>query len=165
MVEDAAVWARPYIESLTEGKMPFADWNAFFAAFKLKFEPVSPKADTKNKIIGMKQDKRTFSKLVANFETWASRTGWFDQNLFDRLKQTLNANYINRLLYFPVVAKDYATLKAYGHSIDLQVTDLQNNQRQAGAANNNLSSAPRSASGFRDPNVMDIDANNIDSYF
>jgi hypothetical protein len=41
----------------------------------------------------------------------------------------LNANYINRLSYFPVVAKDYAMLKAYGHSIDLQVTNLQKNQR------------------------------------
>jgi hypothetical protein len=44
-------------------------------AFKLKFEPVSPEADTKNKIIGMKQGKRTFGELVADFETWASQTG------------------------------------------------------------------------------------------
>jgi hypothetical protein len=93
----------------------------------LKFEPVSPETNAKNKIIGMKQGKHTFGELVANFETWASHTGWSDQDLFDRLKQTLNANYINRLSYFPVVAKDYTTLKAYGHSIDLQVTDLQNN--------------------------------------
>jgi rRNA maturation endonuclease Nob1 len=63
------------------------------------------------------------------------------------------------------VAKDYATLKAYGHSIDLQVTNLQNNQRQAGATGNNSSSAPRSVPGFRDPNAMDIDANNIGSHF
>jgi hypothetical protein len=41
-------------------------------AFKLKFEPVSPKANAKNKIIGMKQGKRTFGELVADFETWAS---------------------------------------------------------------------------------------------
>jgi hypothetical protein len=83
--------------------------------------------DAKNKIIGMKQGKRTFGELVADFETWASRTGWSEQDLFDRLKQTLNADYINRLFYFPVVAKDYDTLKAYGHSIDLQLTDLHNN--------------------------------------
>jgi hypothetical protein len=63
------------------------------------------------------------------------------------------------------VAKDYAMLKAYGHSIDLQLTDLHNNQHQAGAANNNLSLAPHSAFGFRNPNTMDIDANNIDFYF
>jgi hypothetical protein len=165
MAEDAAVWARPHIESLAEGKTPFASWNAFLVAFKLKFEPVSPEADAKNKIIGMKQGKRTFGELVADFETWASRTGWSEQDLFDRLKQTLNTDYINRLSYFPVVAKDYDTLKAYGHSIDLQLTDLHNNQRQAGASGNNLSSAPRSAPGFRDPNAMDIDANNIDSHF
>jgi hypothetical protein len=113
----------------------------------------------------MKQGKRTFGELVADFETWASRTGWSDQDLFDRFKQTLNADYINRLSYFPVVAKDYAMLKVYGHSIDLQVTDLQNNQRQAGAVGNNSSSAPRSTPGFRDSNAMDIDANNIDSHF
>jgi hypothetical protein len=165
MVENAAVWARPHIESLVEGKTPFADWDIFLAAFKLKFEPVSPEADVKNKIIRMKQGKRIFGELVADFETWASHTGWSDQDLFDRLKQTLNADYINQLSYFLVVAKDYATLKAYGHSIDLQVTDLQNNQRQAGAASNNTSSAPCSASGFRDPNAIDIDANNIDSHF
>jgi hypothetical protein len=75
IVEDAAVWARPYIESLAEGKTPFADWDAFLAAFKLKFEPVNPEANAKNKIIGMKQGKRTFGELVADFETWTSRTG------------------------------------------------------------------------------------------
>jgi hypothetical protein len=63
------------------------------------------------------------------------------------------------------VAKDYTTLKAYGHLIDLQVTNLQNNQRQAGAAGNNSSLAPRSALSFRNSNVMDIDANNIDFHF
>jgi hypothetical protein len=165
MAEDAAVWARPHIESLAEGKTPFASWYAFLVAFKLKFEPVSSEADAKNKIIGMKQGKRTFGELVADFETWASRTGWSEQDLFDRLKQTLNADYINWLSYFPVVAKDYDTLKAYGHLIDLQLTDLHNNQRQAGASGNNSSSAPRSAPGFCDPNAMDINANNIDSYF
>jgi hypothetical protein len=129
MAEDAAVWVRPHIEFLAEGKTPFASWDAFLVAFKLKFEPVSPEADAKNKIIGMKQGKRTFGELVADFETWASRTGWSEQDLFDRLKQTLNADYINQLSYFPVMAKDYDTLKAYGYSIDLQLTDLHNNQR------------------------------------
>jgi hypothetical protein len=47
MVEDAAVWARPHIESLVEGKTPFADWDAFLAAFESKFEPVSPEANAK----------------------------------------------------------------------------------------------------------------------
>jgi hypothetical protein len=63
------------------------------------------------------------------------------------------------------VAKDYDTFKAYGHSIDLQLTDLHNNQCQAGATGNNTSSVPRSTPGFRDPNTMDINANNIDSHF
>jgi hypothetical protein len=76
IVKNAAVWAQLHIESLAEGKTPFADWNAFLAMFKLKFEPVSPKANAKNKIIGMKQSKRTFGELVTNFETWASCTGW-----------------------------------------------------------------------------------------
>jgi hypothetical protein len=110
-----------------EGKMPFADWDVFLAAFELKFEPVSPKANTKNKIIRIKQGKCTFGELVTNFKTWASQTGWSNQDLFDHLKQTLNADYINWLSYFLVVGKDYATLKAYGHSIDLQLTDLHNN--------------------------------------
>jgi hypothetical protein len=86
MAKDTAVWAQPHIESLTEGKMPFASWDAFLVAFKLKFEPVSPKANAKNKIIGMKQGKRTFGELVADFETWASQTGWSEQDLFDCLK-------------------------------------------------------------------------------
>jgi hypothetical protein len=42
--------------------------------FKLKFEPVSPKANAKNKIIRMKQGEHTFDELVADFETWASQT-------------------------------------------------------------------------------------------
>jgi hypothetical protein len=72
MAKDAAVWAQPHIEFLAEGKTPFASWDAFLVAFKLKFEPVSPEANAKNKIIGMKQGKRTFGELVADFETWAS---------------------------------------------------------------------------------------------
>jgi hypothetical protein len=72
IAKDAAVWAQPHIESLTEGKTPFASWDTFLVAFKLKFKPVSPEADVKNKIIGMKQGKRTFGELVADFETWAS---------------------------------------------------------------------------------------------
>jgi hypothetical protein len=75
MVENAAVWTRPHIESLAEGKTPFANWDAFLVVFKLKFEPVSPEANAKNKIIGMKQSKRTFDELVADFETWAFCTG------------------------------------------------------------------------------------------
>jgi hypothetical protein len=165
MAEDVAVWAQPHIESLAEGKTPFASWDTFLVAFKLKFEPVSPKANTKNKIIRMKQCKCTFGELVADFETWASRTGCSKQDLFDHLKQTLNADYINRLSYFLVVAKDYNTLKAYGHSIDLQLTNLHNNQCQAGAISNNSSLAPCSAPSFHDPNAIDINANNIDSHF
>jgi hypothetical protein len=127
MAKDAAVWARPHIESLTEGKTPFASWNVFFVAFNLKFEPVSSKANAKNKIIEIKQGKHTFSELIADFETWASQTGWSKQDLFDYLKQTLNTNYINRLFYFLVVAKDYDMLKTYGHLINLQLTNLHNN--------------------------------------
>jgi hypothetical protein len=54
---------------LAEGKTPFADWDAFLVAFKLKFKLVSLKANAKNKIIEMKQSKRTFGELVADFET------------------------------------------------------------------------------------------------
>jgi hypothetical protein len=72
MAEDTAMWAQPHIESLAEGKTPFASWDTFLVAFKLKFKPVSPKADAKNEIIRMKQGKCTFGELVADFETWAS---------------------------------------------------------------------------------------------
>jgi hypothetical protein len=78
IVKDAAVWTQLYIESLAEGKTSFADWNAFLVAFKLNFEPISRKADTKNKIIGIKQGKHTFGELVADFETWASCISWSD---------------------------------------------------------------------------------------
>jgi hypothetical protein len=63
------------------------------------------------------------------------------------------------------VAKDYAMLKAYGYSIDLQLTNLHNNQCQAGTADNNSFLAPCSASSFCGPNAIDIDANNIDFHF
>jgi hypothetical protein len=69
MAKDAAVWVQPHIESLAEGKTPFADWDTFLAVFKLKFKPVSPKANAKNKIIKMKQGKHTFDELVADFKT------------------------------------------------------------------------------------------------
>lgn len=164
MTEDAAVWAHPHIEILADGKPSFPNWASIIAAFKLKFEPVSPEADAKNKVIGMRQGKWTFSELIADFEIWSSHTGWSDQDLFDRLKQTLNADYITRLLYFPVIANNYATLKAYSHAIDLQLSDLQNNQHQASSLAP-LSLASCTAPGFCNLNAMDIDASNFNDSF
>lgn len=87
MVEDAAIWARPHIETLARDKPTFNDsWDEFLKQFKAKFEPIDATADAKNKIRSLKQGKQTFASLISEFETWSDRTGWSEHDLFDRLK-------------------------------------------------------------------------------
>ena len=51
MTEDAALWARPHIESAASGQPVFGNfWAEFIAAFQTKFEPVDATADAKNKL-------------------------------------------------------------------------------------------------------------------
>ena len=83
MIGDAAVWARPYLETIADNKVAFTDWSAFIAAFKAKFEPINAEVKAKSKIMNMKQGSRTFSSYLSEFEMWSSRTGWSDQDLYD----------------------------------------------------------------------------------
>ncbi|EKM48984.1 uncharacterized protein PHACADRAFT_107816 [Phanerochaete carnosa HHB-10118-sp] len=88
--------------------------------------------------MSIKQGNRTFADYLSDFETYSRRTGWSDNDLYDRLKSGMNSDYLNRLSYFAPLATDYNLVKV---------------------------SQPRSSttrsSGFRDPNAMDIDAMEI----
>ncbi len=166
MSDDAAIWARPHIETLAQNKAAFNDsWDEFLKQFKAKFEPIDATADAKNKILALKQGKQTFASLISEFETWSDRTGWSPHDLFDRLKACMNEEYLRRMSYFPMVASDYDTLKRYGNSIDLQLNDLRNNT-QGFSSSSTTTSVPRNSTpAFRDTNAMDIDASNFDSMY
>ena len=170
MQDSAAIWARPYVEQMgTPSTAPSfkGDWAQFVAAFQAKFEPINASQEAKNKLMVLQQGKRTFASLISEFETWAPRTGWSDPDLFDRLKTCMLQEYLRRMSYYPDVAKDYKTVKKCGHSIDLQLSDLLNNTGGAPSSSSyHTSNAPvPSAFRTRDPNAMDIDATNFDSFF
>jgi hypothetical protein len=76
MTKDAAVWARPYLEQLTDHKPVFDNgkWESFLKAFKQKFEPISASMEAKNKLYNLRQGKRSFAFLESEFNTWAPRT-------------------------------------------------------------------------------------------
>ncbi|EGZ76021.1 hypothetical protein NEUTE2DRAFT_170631 [Neurospora tetrasperma FGSC 2509] len=129
MTDEAAVWARPHIDELSDGRTPFnADWDEFVKQFSAKFEPVDAKNEAKQKLMSIKQGDRTFADYLSDFETYSRRTGWSNNDLYDRLKSGMNSDYLNRLSYFAPLATDYNLVKNYGATIDLQKADLAANQ-------------------------------------
>ena len=83
MTGNATVWARSHLKKITDRKDIFVvtddqgnimyknHWEEFLYLFKAKFEPQDAITEAKN----MKQGNRTFSDYLADFETWAPRTG------------------------------------------------------------------------------------------
>ena len=159
MADDAALWARPHMESLAQNKVPFATWADFITAFQGKFEPVDAVTEAKAKVQAIKQGKRTFNELLADFETWSGRTGWTKPDLYDRLKQCLNDTYRDRLSYFEVPPTDYDTLVDKCRAIDRALLERSAQKGKIPEHNSTTSSA------FRDPDAMDIDATSFDSVF
>ncbi|EKM49175.1 uncharacterized protein PHACADRAFT_201938, partial [Phanerochaete carnosa HHB-10118-sp] len=160
MTDEAAVWARPHIDELSDGRTPFnANWDEFVKQFSAKFEPVDAKNEAKQKLMSIKQGDRTFADYLSDFETYSRRTGWSNNDLYDRLKSGMNSDYLNRLSYFAPLATDYNMVKNYGATIDLQKADLAANQGKP--VSQPRSTTTTRSSGFRDPNAMDIDAMDI----
>ena len=164
MVDDAALWARPHIETAAEGRAPFSTTHAFFEAFKTKFEPIDATAEAKQRLMSLRQDG-TFAVLISEFETWSPRTGWRERDLYDRLKACLSKEYLSRISYFQDVATDYPTLKKQAQAVDRQLNDLANNANRGYAKTTKSPATMTTASAWRDPNAMDIDATNFDSMF
>ncbi|EKM51523.1 uncharacterized protein PHACADRAFT_199036 [Phanerochaete carnosa HHB-10118-sp] len=100
----------------------------FVRQFLAKFEPVDAKNEAKQKLMLIKQDNRTFTDYLSNFETYSRRTGWSDNDLYDCLKSGMNFDYLNRLSYFTPLATNYNMVKNYGATIDLQKANLAANQ-------------------------------------
>lgn len=181
MVDDAALWARPHIETSATGTIPFkGDWLEFTQEFTAKFEPVDATTEEKNKIINLRQgDKETFASLVSRFETWSPRTSWSEADLFDRLKATLNEVYIEHISYMEGgPATTYAKVKELGYKTDAALADLANNRTLAGKGHSavRFSTTTSSSSSVtptfskpstlsRNPDAMDIDATNFDTMF
>ena len=167
--EDAALWARPYIEELADGRAVCGgSWTNFVKQFRLKFEVLNTKTKAKIKLSEMHQgEKQSFAAFITEFETWAPRTGYSFPDLFDRLKERLNKNYLERLSYFPAPVTTYGELKARCLDIDKNLMELSNNLKLSQSAGSSRT-APTSrttaqgqSSGFRaphDPDAMDISA-------
>lgn len=160
----AAQWARPHVKNIANGQAVFHNrWTEFETAFQAKFEPIDAVSEAKSVILGLRQDKRDFNSYLAEFEMWSPRTGWSNQDLFDRLKSGLNSEYVSRLSYFQPPAKTWDNLVKYGKQVDIQLQDLRNNL--AAISGKPVPAKSSSHTTFRDPNAMDIDASNFDDSF
>lgn len=104
---EAAVWARPYLETAAtvatatspRPKVFDDDWDKFIEAFKAKFEPIDAQMEAKNKILALAQGKRTFAALESEFSMWAGRTDWSSIDLRDKLMERLTPAYLERMHY------------------------------------------------------------------
>lgn len=164
---EAAVWARPHIEALSENQPAFNDsWTEFLKAFKAKFEPVNAQQEAKEKLRAMKQGSRSFASYVSEFETWSPRTDWSKEDLFDRLKAGMSSEYIDRLSYYQPLATTYDKVREYGFLIDIAMNDRKGNLQAAKGlpVGSSSSGSSSQASAFRDPNAMEIDAAKLDEY-
>lgn len=81
--DDTAVWATPYLESLSTGTMPFNTWDEFKNVFKVRFETVDEKADTKEALQKLWQGKLTAGEYMARFKELMSCTDYSSANLRD----------------------------------------------------------------------------------
>lgn len=162
MDNDAAIWARPHIESIASRLPVFNnDWDKFIEAFKSKFEPVNEQAEACLRLERTKQgDKQKFSEYFANFNTWSEQTGYGSNKVFDRCRLGLNKHYLGRLTYFDPPATDLNTLETYCKWIDANLADLANAELRKGG--HISSSSTNGSTGFSTGDAMDIDAAKID---
>ena len=177
MTGNAAIWARPHLERIAEGKDVFTvsnehgrvirthDWAEFLRLFKAKFEPQDAVVEAKSVLFNMKQGNRTFSDYLADFETWAPRTGWSDKDLFDRLKGGLSTKYIERLYGYSDRAQTYDLLVQQCRNTDLLLMDLNNALKGNPMSHTSNTRSTSTPSGFVDPNAMEIDASYMDKHF
>ena len=177
MTGNAAIWARPHLEKIAEGKDVFTvsnehgrvirthDWAEFLCLFKAKFEPQDAVVEAKSVLFNMKQGNRTFSDYLADFETWAPRTGWSDKDLFDRLKGGLSTKYIERLYGYSDRAQTYDLLVQQCRNTDLLLMDLNNALKGNPMSHTSNTRSASTPSGFVDPNAMEIDASYMDKHF
>ena len=164
LIDEAAEWARPHIETLvTTGSVFNNDWDEFITVFKAKFEPLDAQTEARQKLKNIKQGKRTFAAFLSDFEQWSSQTGYSPQDLYQRMKDGLNADFLTRLSYFQPPVADYEDLKTKCKAIDLSIHDLNNSL--SGSTSASSSRNPITSTGFSDPNAMDIDASRFDALF
>ena len=161
---EAAEWARPHIETLVQNGIIFDNnWDKFLAAFQAKFEPMDQVLEARQKLKAVKQGTKTFANFLSDWDQWATQTGYSDTDLFVRMKEALNKDFLTRLSYYTPPPSDVATLTKYCKQIDVSVNDLKYSLAASGSSH--TSSVPVTSTGFRDPNAMDIDASRFDEQF
>lgn len=169
MQDEAAEWARQYIEQASQGTILFTgSRTVFWDAFKSRFEPQDEKAEALNKLQACTQGNCQFAEFFAEFQSLASHTGFSDTDLAARLRSKLSKEYPQHMSYIVVSntsrgPETYEELKNAGYTVDRMKDQLdQDLAVVSGKANTTASTL---ACAFRDPDAMDIDASNIDERF
>ena len=100
MQDEAADWARQYIEQAADNKVLFNGTRTnFWQAFKDRFEPVDENAEALSKLQACTQGNRRFAEFFAEFQALASHTKLSNDDLAARLRTKLNKDYLERISY------------------------------------------------------------------
>lgn len=167
MQDDAALWATPAMEELTQGTTPFnGSWNDFRQQFKARFETVDEAVDAKERLRKLWQGSSTLPEYAARFNELAGRTGYSAQDLRDRFYEHLSDVIKDELVHTarPIASLD--ELIKVASDIDVRVRQRRAEKaRQQGRTitfpTPKSTVAPHTTPftpPARDPNAMEIDA-------
>ncbi|EPT05670.1 hypothetical protein FOMPIDRAFT_1090233, partial [Fomitopsis schrenkii] len=165
--DEAAVWATPHIEKMVTDQKAFADWGAFTAAFKLRFETQDESADAKEALRKLYQGKLSVPEYVARFREVMARTGYSDSDLCDRFYEHLSAEIKDLLPTTERSTKSLNELVTVAIDFDTRLRQRKAKKAHEQGRSPGSTFTPRtapstSASPFaapaKDPNAMDIDA-------
>ena len=128
--DDAAIWATPYLESLTNLQPVFNDnWEEFTTAFRLRFETTDEKVDAKETLRKLWQGKNTVAEYLAKFKELSGRTGYSTADLRDRFYEHLASEIKDELVH---TARPIGTLEELAQvSIDIDVRIRQRRSEKA----------------------------------
>lgn len=172
LTDDAAIWATTVLESIGNGRMPYADWDAFVEAFRRRFETVDEEGDALVALDELWQGTKTVPEFVALFQQHAGRTRLSEQDKVFRFRKHLSSFVKDKLSETDRNVDTLENLIKVATDIDKRKRerDAERARERGKAASSSSHPYPRastsapagpSGSAFQsrtDPNAMEIDA-------
>ncbi len=164
--DDAAIWATPAMEALTQGNLPYnGNWNKFRTQFKACFEMVDKAVDVKEHLWKLWKGNLTLPEYATHFNGLAGHTGYSSQDLRDQFYEHLSSAIKDELVHTTCPIASLDDLIKVAVEIDVRIC-----QRHAEKAHKHghttvfptpkVSITPHMTSftpAARDPNAMEID--------
>jgi hypothetical protein len=157
---EALKWKETYLDKITDadGIFNYPTSKEFLRAFTTYFKPINQAVEANNKLVTMKQGKRTVDEYVADFRLIASVAGMTDITDADNLHLI---NYFRRGLH-PAIAKKIAlsdnvptTMQGWAEKAVQYDTNYRMTMKMY---ENDRPSNNYGRTNTKDPMAMDIDA-------